>query len=83
MATVKSSVLHDAMTKLRNSFDYNRVEFFVVGNGIENPIHVMVGPRGHGTIEPDEAIEEGKVLIEAGKAAKEFEYNGYFVEWGE
>lgn len=83
MATVKSSVLNSAMAKLRNSFDYNRVEFFAVGDGISKPIHVMVGPRGHGTVEPDEAIKEGKTLMEAGKAAKEFEYNGYFVEWGE
>lgn len=81
METVKSSVLQNAMTKLRNGFDYNRVEFFAFGDGISKPIHVMVGPRGHGTVEPDEAIEEGKTLIEAGKAAKDFEYNGYFVEW--
>lgn len=83
MEKVQSSVLYREIAKLLNDFDSNRVEFFAVGDGIDTPIHVMVGSRGHGTVEPDEAIEEGKALIEAGKAAKKFKYNGYFVMWGE
>ena len=90
MKKVQSSVLYREIAKLRNDFDCNRVEFFTVGDGIDTPIHVMVGSRGHGTVETDEAIEEGKALIEAGKslieagkAAKEFVYNGYFIDWGE
>lgn len=83
MAKVQSSVLYREIAKLRDNFDCNRVEFFAVGDGIDTPIHVMVRSRGHGTVEPDEAIEEGKALIEAGKATKKFKYNGYFVIWGE
>lgn len=83
MAKVQSSVLHNEMEKLRSRFSCSKIEFFIVGSGIECPVHITVSPHRHGALNPDEAIEAGKALIEAGKAAKEFVYNGYFVDWGE
>ena len=79
MAKVPYSVLNKAELGLEKKFDY---QFRFNHHG--NQASVKVSPqRSYSELTPDEAIEVGKALIEAGKAAKEFVYNGYFVDWGE
>lgn len=81
MAKVPYSVLNKAEYELNKNFDNEVVMFFHRGDGVTSPIHLIVSPRGCSEKEPDEAIKSGQILIEAGKAAKEFKYNGYFVDW--
>lgn len=79
MAKVPYFVLNKAELELEKKFDY---QFRFNHHG--NLASVMVLPqRSYSELTPDEAIEAGKSLIEAGKAAKEFVYNGYFIDWGE
>nr|DAV99338.1 MAG TPA: hypothetical protein [Caudoviricetes sp.] len=81
MEKVSYSVLNKAELELNKNFDNEVVMFFHRGDGVISPIHLIVSPRGCSEKEPDEAIKTGQILIEAGKAAKEFKYNGYFVDW--
>ncbi len=81
MAKVPYSVLNKAELELNKNFDNEVVMFFHRGDGVISPIYLIVSPRGCSEKEPDEAIKAGQILIEAGKAAKEFKYNGYFVDW--
>lgn len=81
MAKVPYSVLNKAEIELNKKFDNGIVMFFHRGDGVQNPIHIIVSPRGCSEKEPDEAIKAGETLIEAGRVAKEFKYNGYFVDW--
>ena len=79
MEKVSYSVLNKAELDLEKKFDY---QFRFNHHG--NQASVRVSPqRGYSGLTPDEAIEAGKALMEAGKAAKEFIYNGYFIDWGE
>ena len=79
MAKVPHSVLNKAELDLEKKFYY---QFRFNHHG--NLASVSVSPqRSYSHLTPDEAIEAGKALIEAGKAAKEFIYNGYFIDWGE
>lgn len=79
MAKVPYSVLNKAELALEKKFDY---QFRFNHHG--NQASVRVFPqKSYSELTPDEAIEAGKSLIEAGKAAKEFVYNGYFIDWGE
>lgn len=80
MKTVKHSILEQAERELRAQFSDTDIEFFRRGDGIDSPIHLVVSLPGI-TKEPDEIISVGEALIVAGKAAKEFKYNGYFVEY--
>ena len=81
MEKVPYSVLNKAELELNKNFDNEVVMFFHRGDGVISPIYLIVSPRGCSEKEPDEAIKVGQILIEAGKAAKEFKYNGYFVDW--
>lgn len=79
MKKVPHSVLNKAELDLEKKFDY---QFRFNHHG--NLASVNVSPqRSYSQLTPDEAIEAGKTLIEAGKAAKEFIYIGYFIDWGE
>lgn len=79
MEKVPHSVLNKAELDLEKKFDY---QFRFNHHG--NLASVSVSPqRSYSQLTPDEAIEVGKTLIEAGKAAKEFIYNGYFIDFGE
>ena len=80
MNIVGHSVLERAERELRGQFSDTDVEFFRRGDGIDDPIHLVVSLPGI-TKEPDETILIGEALIVAGKAAKEFKYNGYFVDY--
>lgn len=80
MNIVRHSVLERAERELRDQFSDTDVEFFRRGDGIDEPIHLVVSLPGI-TKEPDETILIGGALIVAGKAAKEFKYNGYFVDY--
>ena len=79
MEKVPYSVLNKAELDLEKKFDY---QFRFNHHG--NQASVSVSPqRSYSQLTPDEAIEAGKALIEAGMAAKGFAYNGYYVDWGE
>lgn len=80
MNKVKSSVLEQAERELRNQFDGTIIEFFRKGDGIDKPIYLVVSIPGI-TKKPDEMISIAGSLLVAGKAAKEFRYNGYFVDY--
>lgn len=78
MAKVPYSVLNKAELDLEKKFDY---QFRFNHHG--NQVSVKVSPqRSYSELTPDEAVEAGRALIEAGKAAKEFIYNGYSVDFG-
>lgn len=79
MEKVPYSVLNKAELDLEKKFDY---EFRFNHHG--NHVSVKVLPqRSYSELTPDEAIKAGEALIEAGRAAKGFAYNGYYVDWGE
>ena len=79
MAKVPYSVLNKAELDLEKKFDY---QFRFNHHGNQASVRVLP-QKSYSELTPDEAIEAGKSLIEAGKAAKEFVYNGYFIDWGE
>jgi hypothetical protein len=79
MAKVPYSVLNKAELDLEKKFDY---QFRFNHHGNQASVSVF-SQKSYSELTPDEAIEAGKSLIEAGKAAKEFVYNGYFIDWGE
>lgn len=80
MKAVKYFVLEQAERELRTQFSDTGIEFFRKGNGIDKPIYLVVSIPGI-TKEPDEMITIAGNLMAAGKAAKEFKYNGYFVDY--
>ena len=80
MKVVKYSVLEQAERELRTQFSDTDVEFFRKGDGIDKPIYLVVSIPGI-TKEPYEMIAIAGNLLVAGKAAKEFKYNGYFVDY--
>lgn len=77
MEKVPYSVLNKAELDLGKKFDY---QFRFNHHGNQASVRVLP-QKSYSELTPDEAIEAGKTLIEAGKAAKEFKYNGYFVDW--
>lgn len=79
MAKVPYSVLNKAELDLEKKFDY---QFRFNHHGNQASVRVLP-QRSYSELTPDEAIEAGKALIEAGMAAKGFAYNGYYVDWGE
>ncbi len=80
MNKVKYFVLEQAERELRTQFSDTGIEFFRKGDGIDKPIYLVVSIPGI-TKEPDEMISIAGNLLVAGKAAKEFKYNGYFVDY--
>ena len=80
MKAVKYFVLEQAERELRTQFSDTGIEFFRKGDGIDKPIYLVVSIPGI-TKEPDEMIAIAGNLMVAGKAAKEFKYNGYFVDY--
>ena len=80
MNKVKCSILEQAEKELRAQFSDTSIEFFRKGDGIDKPIYLVVSIPGI-TKEPDEMISIAGSLLVAGKAAKEFKYNGYFVDY--
>lgn len=80
MKTVKHSVLEQAERELRTQFNNTNIEFFRKGDGIDKPIYLVVSMPGI-TKTQDEMISIAGNLLVAGKAAKEFKYNGYFVDY--
>lgn len=80
MKAVKYFVLEQAERELRTQFSDTGIEFFRKGDGIDKPIYLVVSIPGI-TKEPDEMISIAGNLLVAGKAAKEFKYNGYFVDY--
>lgn len=80
MNKVKHSILEQAERELRAQFSGINIEFFRKGDGINKPIYLVVSIPGI-TKEPDEMISIAGNLLVAGKAAKEFKYNGYFVDY--
>lgn len=80
MKVVKYFILEQAERELRAQFSDTDIEFFRRGDGIDNPIYLVVSIPGI-TKEPDEMISIAGNLMVAGKAAKEFKYNGYFVDY--
>ena len=80
MNKVKYFVLEQAERELRTQFSDTGIEFFRKGDGIDKPIYLAVSIPGI-TKEPDEMISIAGNLLVAGKAAKEFKYNGYFVDY--
>lgn len=80
MNKVKYSVLEQAERELRAQFGDTNIEFFRKGDGIDKPIYLVVSVPGI-TKTPDEMITIAGNLLVAGKAAKEFKYNGYFVDY--
>lgn len=80
MNKVKHSVLEQAEKELRAQFNDTSIEFFRKGDGIDKPIYLVVSIPGI-TKEPDEMISIAGNLLVAVKAAKEFKYNGYFVDY--
>lgn len=80
MNKVRCSILEQAERELRAQFSDTGIEFFRKGDGIDKPIYMVVSIPGI-TKEPDEMISIAGNLLVAGKAAKEFKYNGYFVDY--
>lgn len=80
MKAVKYSVLEQAERELRTQFSDTGIEFFRKGDGIDRPIYLVVSIPGI-TKEPDEMISIVGNLFVACKAAKEFQYNGYYIEY--
>lgn len=80
MNKVKYSVFEQAERELRAQFSGTNIEFFRKGDGIDKPIYLVVSMPGI-TKTPDEVITIAGNLLVAGKAAKEFKYNGYFVDY--
>lgn len=80
MNKVKYSVLEQAERELRTQFNNTDIEFFRRGDGIDEPIYLVVSIPGI-TKTPDEMISIAGNFLAAGKAAKEFKYNGYFVDY--
>lgn len=80
MKVVKYFILEQAEKELRAQFNGTIIEFFRKGDGIDKPIYLVVSIPGI-TKEPDEMISIARNLLIAGKAAKEFKYNGYFVDY--
>lgn len=80
MNKVKHSIFEQAERELRTQFNGTIIEFFRRGDGINKPIYLVVSIPGI-TKEPDEMISIAGNLLVAGKAAKEFKYNGYFVDY--
>lgn len=80
MNKVKCSILEQAERELRAQFSDAGIEFFRKGDGIDKPIYLVVSIPGI-TKTPDEMITIAGNLLVAGKAAKEFKYNGYFVDY--
>ena len=80
MKVVKYFILEQAERELRTQFNGTIVEFFRKGDGIDKPIYLVVSIPGI-TKEPDEMISIAGNLLVAGRAAKEFKYNGYFVDY--
>lgn len=80
MKTVKHSILEQAERELRAQFNNTGIEFFRRGDGIDKPIYLVVSIPGI-TKEPDEMISIAGNLFVACKAAKEFQYNGYYIEY--
>lgn len=80
MKTVKHSTFEQAERELRAQFNNTGIEFFRRGDGINKPIYLVVSIPGI-TKEPDKMITIAENLLVASKAAKEFKYNGYFVDY--
>lgn len=80
MNKVKYSVLEQAERELRTQFNGTIIEFFRKGDSIYKPIYLVVSIPGI-TKEPDEMISIAGNLMVVGKAAKEFKYDGYFVDY--
>ena len=83
MNVVRYKELERAEFELQSKFSSKDVMFFRRGDGIDNPIYYVVSQRHCGSLSSEEAIKAGKVLIEAGNAAKSFRYNGYFIDWSD
>lgn len=80
MNKVKHSILEQAEKELRIQFGDTDIEFFRMGDGLDEPIYLVVSIPGM-TRTPDEMIKIAGNLLIAGKAAKEFKYNGHFVDY--
>lgn len=80
MNIVKNSILEQAERELRAQFSDTGIEFFRRGDGLDEPIYLVVSIPGM-TEKPDEMIKIAGNLLVAGKAAKEFKYNGYYVDY--
>lgn len=82
MNVIKNRDLEKEERKLREGFYGTDVQFYCEGDGIDTPIKmIIVFPSIRDN--PDEVERISKILMAASKAAKEFKYNGYFIDWGE
>lgn len=82
MNVIKNRDLEKEERKLREGFYGTNIQFYREGDGIDTPIKMIIGlPSIRGN--PDEVERISKILMAASKAAKEFKYNGYFIDWGE
>lgn len=50
-------------------------------NGFGSPICIGVNWYAAGTVSPDEAISFASKIVDAANAAKNFQYNGYEIEY--
>lgn len=70
-----------AMRELQDKVD-SRISITDMGGVFDHPeVRLGVSWASFGTVPADEAVEFAKALTEASKAAKEFPYNGYYIEY--
>ena len=80
MNVIKNRDLEIEERNLREKFYGTGIQFYREGDGIDSPITMIIGfPSIRNT--PDEVASISEKLMAASKAAKEFKYNGYFVDY--
>lgn len=80
MNVIKNRDLEKEERKLGECFYGTGIQFHREGDGIDTPIKMIIGFPSKRD-DPDEVERISKILIAASKAAKEFKYNGYFVDY--
>lgn len=70
-----------ALRELQRKIPDRCIEFYNISSSDRNLINMGVNWAGIGTVAPDEATEFAAKIVAAAKAAKEFIYNGYTIEW--
>ena len=71
----------EALEKLQSSISDHRIQFYNMRSSGRNSIDMGVNWASVGTVSADEATDFAAKIVAAAKAAKEFIYNGYTIEW--
>ena len=70
-----------ALRELQRKTD-NRISITDMGGSLDHPeVNLGVSWASIGAVPADEAVDFARLLTEAAKAARDFPYNGYLIEY--